>query len=81
MLYGLVFGLIYGLGLFILPFWAYRRGLMDGLAISKGGEIKKIKPKLPQNGYIDFQKKQESQANDIITSGINNIMTYKGDEQ
>jgi hypothetical protein len=32
----IITGIIFGWCLFILPLWAYRRGLQDGLALNKG---------------------------------------------
>lgn len=58
---------------FSLAFYAYRRGLQDGIGISKGKEIKPL--------IHEIRKPQEETKPDPITQGLMNILAYDGTEQ
>ncbi len=68
-----IVSVIFGLGLFIVPLWAYRRGLQDGLALSKGRPIEPLKLPTIQN--------PEKPIPDAVSEGIANIFAYDGTPQ
>ena len=73
MLYAIM-GIAFGLCFFILPLWAYRRGLKDGLDIRQGKPITPIqKPHIKPNKASDEVSK--------FIEGLNNIMAYDGEPQ
>ena len=79
-----IMGLTFGLCLFILPLWAYRRGLKDGLALNQGKPIEPIQN--PVRAYTEYreqraEKKEVKEANSAMMEGFNNIMGYTGDPQ
>lgn len=57
---------------FSLAFYAYRKGLQDGIAVSKGREIKPLRN--------DITKPQAHKP-DLATQGLMNILAYDGTEQ
>lgn len=70
-----IMGVIFGLGLFIVPLWSYRRGLQDGLAIREGKPVEPLNlPKLPVT-------KKEETLPDPVAEGIANIFSYDGTPQ
>jgi hypothetical protein len=58
---------------FSLAFYAYRRGLQDGIGLSKGKEIKPL--------IHALTKPQDTPTPDPITQGLMNILSYDGTEQ
>ncbi len=76
----IITGIIYGLCLFLLPLWAYRKGLKDGLSIKKGSNT--IEPiKTPAQALQGRkQAKKEQAAQDEFNEGLNNIFSYNADE-
>lgn len=72
------------IGLCFFNFFAYRRGLKDGLALNQGKPIEPI-----QNPVVAFteyreqkaEKKEVKAANDSLTEGLANLMSYNGDPQ
>lgn len=77
-------GVVFGLCLFILPLWAYRRGLNDGLALNQGKSIEPIKsPVAVVQKHMDerTQTKEAKAANDAIAQGLANLMAYDGSAQ
>lgn len=76
----ILIGLILGLSLFILPLWAYRKGLKDGLSIAKGNNT--IAPiKTPVQVVQEHkQAKVEMVAQDKFDEGLNNIFNYNAQE-
>lgn len=73
----MLIGAVIGLSLFIVPMWAYRRGLQDGLAIKKDKPIEPIKAPIK----TDYTKKKEDEAHDKMLQGLQNIMQYDGTPQ
>lgn len=73
-------GIIYGLCLFVLPLWAYRKGLKDGLSIGKGNNT--IEPiKTPVKAYMEHkQAKKEQAVQDKFNEGLNAIFSYNAEE-
>lgn len=75
----LIAGIVFGLCLFLLPLWSYRKGLQDGLNI-KSGELKPL-IKNPVVAVKEYkEKKQEEQQVDHMLEGLQNIMSYTGGE-
>lgn len=79
-----IMGLTFGLCLFILPLWAYRRGLKDGLALNQGKPIEPIQN--PVTSFVEYrekqtEKKEVKQTNRAMEEGIANVMSYTGDSQ
>lgn len=72
--------IVFGLGFFIVPLWAYRRGLKDGLAINQGKSIEPIKTPIQMIEQHKEQKKTQKQE-DYLAQGVSNIMSYVGDVQ
>lgn len=70
-------GVVLGLCFFIVPVWAYRRGLKDGLGINQGKEIEPIRPSIS----TPFVQARDQHEMDKMMEGFNNIMTYTGDPQ
>ena len=69
----LITGAILGLCFFMLSFWAYRRGIKDGIALNNGKAIQPIQTpiqavKKHTEAKTDDKKQQEE--------GIQNIMNY-----
>jgi hypothetical protein len=77
----IITGVIFGLCLFILPLWAYRRGLQDGLALNKGANT--LEPiKGPLAVIQERRKERETKKqNDFETQGWANILAYDGTPQ
>jgi hypothetical protein len=73
MLYAIM-GIVFGLCLFILPLWAYRKGVQDGLSIQQG------KPIAPIQKPLTKANKASDEVSKFI-EGINNIMAYDGETQ
>lgn len=80
----MITGIAFGLCLFILPLWAYRRGLKDGLALNQGKTIEPIQtPIQAVQKHIDnrSQVKESKAAEDELTRGLANLMSYDGSPQ
>lgn len=72
------------IGLCFFNFFAYRRGLKDGLALNQGKPIEPIKSPIQAITEIrekQAEKKETKAANDSITVGLANIMAYDGTPQ
>lgn len=81
---GMIVGTIFGLCLFIVPVWAYRRGLQDGLALNQGKTPEPIKsPIQVVTEHRDRQQemKETKEANDKLSEGLTNLMAYDGSPQ
>lgn len=79
MLYGIM-GTVYGLCLFILPVWMYRRGIKDGLSLSQGKQPEPLKT--PVQAFKQArQAKVIKQEQDKLMQGLQNILSYDGTEQ
>lgn len=79
-----IIGIAFGLCLFILPLWAYRRGLKDGIALNQGKSIAPIQT--PVQAFTQHverkQEKKEAKAQeDAMTTGLANLMAYDGNPQ
>jgi hypothetical protein len=75
-------GAIVGLCLFNL--WSYRRGLKDGLALNKGQTIAPIQtPVQAYTAHVErkAEVKKANEAEDKITDGLANLMSYDGTPQ
>lgn len=75
-----IIGVTFGLCLFILPLWAYRRGLKDGLAIQQGKAPEPIKTPVAmykQHTEVKEAKREQSK----LSQGIHNLMSYDGSPQ
>lgn len=72
-----ILSIVLGLCFFIVPLWAYRLGLKDGLNIKHDKPIETIGIKVPN----PFEKVKTDESNDKMTEGINNIMNYDGNPQ
>lgn len=80
----MVGGVVFGLCLFILPLWAYRRGLKDGLSLNQGKPIEPIKsPVAVVQKHMDdrTQAKEAKAADDAMAQGMANLMAYDGSPQ
>lgn len=80
----LITGALIGVCLFFIPFWAYRRGLQDGLKLNQGKPIEPIQN--PVKSFVEYRekvadKKETKEANSTLISGFNNIMSYDGTPQ
>jgi hypothetical protein len=70
-----ILGALIGVCFFIVPLWAYRRGLKDGLAIKQDKPIEPIKtPVQSIKKYLDTKKSKEGEKEAM--QGIHNIMNY-----
>ncbi len=71
---------IFGLCFFIIPLWAYRKGLKDGLNVTQGRAIEPIKTPLK---LIEQHKeaKVTKAENDRIAQGLANLFAYDGTPQ
>ncbi|OMF38780.1 hypothetical protein BK133_00825 [Paenibacillus sp. FSL H8-0548] len=67
-----IMGIVFGLCLFIVPLWAYRRGLQDGLGIRRDKPIQPITPIIPK----PFEKAKASVEEDKMMQGMQNLMSY-----
>jgi hypothetical protein len=72
-----ILSIVLGLCFFIVPIWAYRLGLKDGLNIKQDKPIETIGIKTP----TVFQKAKTDEATDKMMQGLNNIMSYDGNPQ
>ena len=72
---------VLGLLFFMVPIWAYRQGLKDGLAVREGA--KTIEPILTPIEYVQQKKeaKKIKHESDKVTEGWNNIMNFDGTPQ
>lgn len=81
----MIAGTAFGLCLFILPLWAYRKGLKDGLSLGQGKTtIEPIKtPVAVVQKAVDDRKqeKQSKEQEDAMTKGLMNLMAYDGSPQ
>lgn len=62
--------------LFVFPLMTllvYRKGLTDGIDLIKHNEIKQI-----ETPKFKLPVKKEEKQEDLIASGLNNLMTYDG---
>lgn len=71
---------VLGLCFFLIPLWAYRKGLKDGLAINKGKEPEPIKTPVRMVTEAREAKKNQEET-DKITQGLMNILRYDGTPQ
>jgi hypothetical protein len=71
-----ILSIVLGLCFFLIPLWAYRQGLKDGLSIKQDKPIENL-PKLT----TPFQKAQTKVENDKLSEGLQNIMSYDGSSQ
>jgi hypothetical protein len=79
-----IIGITFGLCLFILPLWAYRRGLKDGLSLNKGQTIAPIQtPVQAYTAHVErkAEVKKANEVEDKITDGLANLMAYDGTPQ
>lgn len=71
----LITGAFIGVCFFIVPIWTYRRGLNDGIAISKDKAIKPIQtPIQAVTKHIESKKADKKQVEEI--KGFEAIMNY-----
>lgn len=81
----MITGVTFGLCLFILPLWAYRRGLKDGLALNQGKKaiepIKSPVQAIAEHRERQVEKKETKAANDAVSIGLMNLMSYDGTPQ
>lgn len=79
-----IMGLTFGLCLFILPLWAYRKGLNDGLALNQGKPIEPIQNPITaivKHVEAVAEKKEIKANNDYVAQGVANLMSYDGNDQ
>jgi len=72
------------IGLCFFNFFAYRRGLKDGLALNQGKTIEPIKtPVAVVQKHVEerTQKKEAKAAEDAMAQGLANLMAYDGSPQ
>jgi hypothetical protein len=74
-----IIGAILGLCFFIVPIWAYRKGLNDGLKINGNKPLEPIKP--IKSIKQQFDKHEPSPIEKLMSEGISNIMSYTGEPQ
>jgi hypothetical protein len=74
-------GIAFGLCFFIVPMWAYRQGLRDGLAIQNGA--KTIEPIPTPIEYVEKRKEaKEVKAQEAeLADGLANLFAYDGKPQ
>lgn len=80
----MISGVVIGLCLFILPLWAYRRGIKDGMELSKGNTLPQIDTPIEaiQKRVESHQQAKEAKdQQDSMTDGIMNILAYDGSPQ
>lgn len=71
----LLTGAIFGMCFFIVPIWAYERGLKAGMRVSKGIEPEPLKS--PVQVISDHkQAKVEKKVTDAFIEGFNNIFGF-----
>jgi len=71
----LITGAILGLCFFMLSFWAYRRGIKDGIALNKGKAIQPIQtPIQAVKKHTEAKKADKKQQEE--SQGLQNIMNY-----
>lgn len=70
-----IMGMVYGLCLFIIPFWAYRKGLQDGLSIKKDKPIQPIASPVTAVTKA-FEKVRDKTEEDKLAQGMQNLMSY-----
>jgi len=71
---------VLGLCFFMLPMWAYRKGLKDGLAVGQGKTPEPIKT--PVRMYQEHQEaKQTKEEQDLFREGLANLLAYEGNPQ
>lgn len=80
----MIAGIVFGLCLFILPMWAYRLGVKDGLALNQGKTPETIKN--PVQAIVEHrerktEKKQNKEAEDALAEGLANLFAYDGTPQ
>jgi hypothetical protein len=71
-----ILSIVLGLCFFLVPLWAYRQGLKDGLSIKQDKPMEPL-PKLT----TPFKKAQVKVENDKLSEGLQNIMSYDGTRQ
>lgn len=79
-----IMGVTFGLCLFILPLWAYRRGMKDMKALMEGKTPEPIQnpvQAVTQHYERKVEAKEAKAANDSIAEGLANIMSYTGEPQ
>lgn len=80
----MITGITFGLCFFLLPLWAYRRGLKDGLALNQGKTIEPIQsPVGVIQKHMDnrAQVKETKKSEDMLAEGLANLMAYDGSPQ
>lgn len=75
-----ILSVVLGLAFFIVPLWAYRRGLKDGLAINQGKSIEPIQNPV-QAVTKHYEQKKGKGEEDKMMQGLTNIMSYDGNPQ
>lgn len=84
MIIGACLGVVIGLCLFILPMWAYRRGIQDGITLSEGKTPPPIKT--PIQAVVERVERRKGEVKsqheqDKISQGLMNILSYDGTPQ
>jgi len=75
-----IFGIVFGLCLFLLPVWAYRRGIQDGINLSRGKPVEPFKG--PVKAVQEYREAKETEKkNDELLEGLKNIFAYEGTPQ
>ncbi|MDD5486884.1 MAG: hypothetical protein PHW65_04960 [Dehalococcoidales bacterium] len=76
-------GIAFGLCLFLIPLWAYRKGLKDGLSITQGKPVMPLLPNLnPAKALQEHKQAKIDQAQqDLFMQGLTNIMAFDGKAQ
>jgi hypothetical protein len=72
------------IGLCFFNFFAYRRGLKDGLALNQGKPVEPIKSPvqaITEHRERQTEKKETKAANDAVSIGLANLMSYDGSKQ
>lgn len=73
-----IIGAVLGLCFFIIPVWAYRKGLKDGLSVNSGKDIEPIRT--PVAVIKDYKQAIENEKQtDILMEGFSNLMAYDGE--
>lgn len=80
----MITGAVLGLCFFVGGLWAYRRGIKDGLAMSKGNDLPPIDTPIEaiqKRVESHQQAKEAKEQQDSMTDGIMNILAYDGTPQ
>jgi len=79
-MFELIIGTIVGACIFIIPLWAYRKGLKDGLAIKQDKPIEPIKTPVQVVQQVQQERKEQQEA-DKFMRGLQNLLSYDGTPQ